>query len=91
MESSQPSYLGNPNSHRQAVWLCFYNEKGFQDFRVATIFDKTRDRNRKKNLKLEWRILLDIKNGANMVNDQQGAKLYVSIFEIRVTVRFVTS
>ena len=59
-ESSQPSYLGNPNLHRQAVWLCFYSQKGFHDFRVTTIFGKS-----EKSLKLEWRNLLDIKNGAN--------------------------
>ena len=32
MESSQPSYLWNPNLYRNTVWLCYYNQRGFQDF-----------------------------------------------------------
>ena len=51
MESSQPSYLGNPNLHRQAVWLCFYNRTGFHAFWVTTIFGKSHDQNRNKKFK----------------------------------------
>ena len=79
MEGSQPSYLGNPNLYRQAVWLCFYNEKGFQDFRVTTIFGKSRDQNRKK-AKNSSGVHFWISKMVPMVNDQHGAKLYVSIF-----------
>ena len=83
MESSQPSYLGNPNLHRQAVWLCFYNQKGFQDFRVTNIFDKTRDQNIKKNRKLKWCQWLTI--------TKVQKSMHRFFFQIWVTVRFMTS